>query len=177
MLLIGASVLQAEAPTFYQAMRRQDHAFAGRRVIRKIQFLAVVAIGLNVLGGPAFEFIYDARYTSAAAVLPLIVSGLFFRCVFSFKNFTLLARKRTAMSSGLTFGTALANLGLNFALIPEWGAAGAAIATLLAYALQAVVGTVAERMLAPVPQYLGSLSLCSASVVISAVFAYGFLVG
>jgi O-antigen/teichoic acid export membrane protein len=177
MLLIGASVLQAEAPTFYQAMRRHDHALAGRRVIRRIQFLAVTAIGLNMLGGPAIELIYDARYTSSAALLPLIVSGLFFRCVFSFKNFTLLAQKRTAMSSGLAVATALANLGLNLAMIPQWGAAGAAIATLLAYALQAVVGTVAESRLAPVPQYLGRLALCSAGVVISAIFAYSFLVG
>jgi Na+-driven multidrug efflux pump len=71
----------------------------------------------------------------------------------------------------------LVNLGLNFAMIPVWGAAGAAIATLLAYALQAVVGIVAERLLASVPQYLGRLSLCSAGVVISAIFAYRFLVG
>jgi O-antigen/teichoic acid export membrane protein len=177
MILIGSSVVQAEAPTFYQAVRRQDHALAGRRVIRRIQFLAVTAIGLNVVGGAAIELIYDARYTSSAALLPLIVSGLFFRSVFSFKNFTLLARKRTAMSSGLTVATALVNIGLNLAMIPEWGAAGAAIATLFAYALQAIVGTVAERLLAPMPQYLGRLVLCSAGVVISAIFSYSFLVG
>jgi O-antigen/teichoic acid export membrane protein len=172
MLLIGASVLRAEAPSFYQAMRSGEHALAGHRVIRRIEFLALIAIGLNVVGGPVIELVYDARYASSAALMPLIVSGLFFRCVFSFKNFTLMARKRTALSSGITVATAVANLGLNFVMIPVWGASGAAIATLLAYALQAVVGAIAERRLAPVPQYLGRLALSSAGVVISAVVAH-----
>ncbi len=176
MLLVGSSLLHAEAPTFYQAVREQDHALAGRRVIRRIELLALVAIGLNLLGGPAIKLVYDVRYTSSAALLPLIVSGLFFWCVFSFKNFTLMAQKRTAMSSGITVTTAVINLGLNLAMIPEWGAAGAAIATLFAYALQAVVGTIAERLLAPVPQYLGRLVLSATGVVASAAFAYNFLI-
>jgi len=177
MLLIGSSVLQAEAPIFYQALRSRDDAAAGRRVIRRIEFLAVIAIGLNVLGGPLMTLVYDARYTSSAALLPLIVSGLFFRCVFSFKNFTLLAQKRTVTSSGISVAAAATNLGLNVAMIPAWGAAGAAIATLLAYALQAVVGTIVERKLAPVPQYLGRLVLSGTGVVVSAIVAHSFLVG
>jgi len=175
MLLIGASVLRAEAPTFYQAMRNGEHALAGKRVILRIEVLALIAIGLNVLGGPVIELVYDTRYASSAALMPLIVSGLFFRCVFSFKNFTLMSRKRTALSSGITVVTALANLGLNFAMIPVWGASGAAIATLVAYALQAVVGTIVERRLAPVPQHLERLALSSAGVVASAVVAHALL--
>jgi O-antigen/teichoic acid export membrane protein len=146
-------------------------------VIRRIEFLALIAIGLNILGGPVMTLVYDARYASSAALLPLIVSGLFFRCVFSFKNFTLLAQKRTVTSSGISVATAVTNLGLNVAMIPAWGAAGAAIATLLAYALQAVVGTIVERKLAPVPQYLGRLVLSGTGVVVSAIVAHSFLAG
>jgi O-antigen/teichoic acid export membrane protein len=177
MLLIGVSVLRAEAPTFYQAMRRGDHVHAGRRVIRRIELLALIAIGLNVLGGPLIELLYDARYTSSAALLPLIVSGLFFRCVFSFKNFTLMHRKRTTTSSAITVVTAVANLGLNLVMIPTWGASGAAVATLVAYALQALAGIVAERQLAPVPQHLGRLAFAATGVVASAIFAHRFLAG
>jgi Na+-driven multidrug efflux pump len=67
------------------------------------------------------------------------------------------------------------NLGLNFVMIPTWGAAGAAVATVIAYALQAVAGVVAERSLAPVPQYLGRLVFLSAGVLISSVLTYGIL--
>lgn len=177
MLLIGSSVLHAEAPTFYQAMRENDHALAGRRVIRRIEFLALIAIGLNVVGGPLLRLIYDVRYTSSAALLPLIVSGLFFWCVFSFKNFTLLARKRTALSSGITVATAVMNVGLNVVMIPTWGAAGAAIATLCAYGIQAVAGIIVERRLAPVPQHLGRFALSTSGVLASAGLAYWFLAG
>lgn len=175
MLLLGSSVLHAEAPSFYQAMREEDYALAGRRTIRRIEFLTLVAVGANLLGGPLLTLIYDARYDSSAALLPPIVSGLFFWCVFSFKNFTLLARKRTGLSSVVTVATAVANLGLNIAVIPRWGATGAAIATLASYFAQAMVGIVAERALAPVPQYLGRFALCAIAVLASSFFASAFL--
>jgi O-antigen/teichoic acid export membrane protein len=175
MLLVVNSLVHAEAPTFYQAVRDQNHAFAGRRVIRRIQILALVAVGMNLVGGPAIRLVYDARYASSAALLPLIVSGLFFWGVFSLKNLTLLAQKRSGVSSGVTVATALMNLGLNFVMIPTWGAAGAAVATVIAYALQAVAGVVAERSLAPVPQYLGRLVFLSVGVLISSVLTYGIL--
>jgi O-antigen/teichoic acid export membrane protein len=174
-LLVGNSLVHAEAPAFYQAVRESNHALAGRRVIRGIQVLALTAVGVNVVGGPAIRLIYDARYTSSAALLPLIASGLFFWGVFSFKNLTLLAQKRSGVSSAITVATAVTNVALNFAMIPTWGAAGAAVATLIAYALQAVAGIVAERSLAPVPQHLGRLAACAAGVVISSILAYGFI--
>jgi O-antigen/teichoic acid export membrane protein len=130
---------------------------------------------MNLVGGPAIRLVYDARYASSAALLPLIVSGLFFWGVFSLKNLTLLAQKRSGVSSGVTVATALMNLGLNFVMIPTWGAAGAAVATVIAYALQAVAGVVAERSLAPVPQYLGRLVFLSVGVLISSVLTYGIL--
>ena len=177
MLLVVNSLVHAEAPTFYQAVREQDHALAGGRVIRRIQILALIAVGMNLVGGPAIRLVYDARYASSAALLPLIVSGLFFWGLFSFKNLTLLEQKRSGVSSGVTIVTALVNLGLNFMLIPSRGAAGAAAATLIAYALQAVAGVVAERSLAPLPQYLGRLVLLSAGVLSSSILAYGLLRG
>ena len=175
MLLVVNSLVHAEAPTFYQAVREQNHALAGHRVIGRIQIFALVAIGMNLVGGPAIRLVYDDRYASSAALLPFIVSGLFFWGVFSLKNLTLLAQKRSGISSGITMATALVNLGLNFVLIPTWGAAGAAVATVIAYALQAVAGVVAEHSLAPVPQYPGRLLLLSAGVLISSILAYGVL--
>ncbi len=175
MLLFINSLVHAEAPTFYQAVREQEHALAADRVVRRIQLLALVAVGVNLVGGPAMQLLYDERYASSAALLPLIVAGLFFWGVFSFKNLTLLAEKRSGLSSGITVATAGVNIVLNLAMIPQFGAAGAAIATVVAYALQAAAGIVAERSQALLPQHLGRLTLCAAGVLVSSAMASWFL--
>lgn len=167
MLLFINSLVHAEAPSFYQAVRQKDHAVAADRVIRRIQVLALVAVAANLLGGPLMRLVYDSRYTSSAGLLPLIVAGLFFWGVFSFKNLTLLAAKRSGLSSGVTIATAAVNIALNFALIPRFGALGAAVATLSAYGLQAVAGVLVERSLAPMPQHLGRLLFYSGGVLLS----------
>ena len=175
MLLFINSLVHAEAPAFYQVVRERQYVAAAERVVRRIQVLALVSVGVNLVGGPLMKLVYDESYASAAALLPLIVAGLFFWGVFSFKNLTLLAEKRSGLSSGITMVTAGVNIVLNFAMIPRFGALGAAIATMFAYGLQAVAGVMAERSLAPVPQHLGRLTLCAAGVLVSSVVAYWFL--
>ena len=175
MLLLISSLVHAEAPTFYQATRRYEYQLAGRRVIRRIEALGVFAVAINLLGGPAVRLVYDQRYGASAGLLPLIVSGLFFWGVFSFKNLTLLEKKRSALSSSATVATALVNVGLNFALIPTWGAPGAACATVVAYGLQALTGVIAERSASPIPQHLGRLFVISSSVLGTSLLAHSFL--
>ncbi|MGQ4275383.1 lipopolysaccharide biosynthesis protein [Terrihabitans sp. B22-R8] len=98
------------------------------------------ALGLLVLGQPLL-WLFGPDFTTVFYLLPIMAAGLLARAAAGPVE-PLLAmageERATAWTAG---GALLLNLVLNLALIPLWGLAGAALATSLALAAQAVAMT------------------------------------
>jgi O-antigen/teichoic acid export membrane protein len=93
--------------------------------------LAVLIVPVLIgLRGPLLQTLYGGGYTPAAPVLLWLGGTIFLRFVAVAYGDLLTATNRQWRRTGVQAGVAGLNVGLNFLLIPRWGAAGAAAATL-----------------------------------------------
>lgn len=139
MYLVTQSLSQAWLPMFFGlAGAEENRQTLGRMCSGLAVFLAGLAC-LGILLSPAFVHIaLDQRYREAAHIVPLVVMGYLFHALFSLFDLSILQAKRTASVFMISLIAFAANLALNFALIPRWGMYGAAWATTLAYAVEAL---------------------------------------
>lgn len=104
------------------------------RVVRYLLFfLVLTGLALSVTSGETLAVIAPASYASAAALIPVLVLAYIAREVGDFFRGVLFVNKRVRLFSALTCACGLLNLALNQSLIPRYGAAGAAWATLLTW--------------------------------------------
>ncbi len=75
------------------------------------------------------------EYSSVYIYTPVLVMASLFMCLDQFLSSIYTATKHTKNSFWTSFAASMANIVLNFFLIPEWGIQGAAIATFLSYYL------------------------------------------
>ncbi len=126
------------APEIARA-RQNDEVLYHRRLHSLYRLMmgafVVTALPLIVFGPWATRLLYGASYAGAAALIPWLALRLFFT------NFGL-ARSVFVTNEGLlrfALVTSLvgagANLALNVALVPHWGARGAIVASLTSFAL------------------------------------------
>lgn len=126
------------APELTRARRDDENLYRARlhRLYRlMLGIFAFTAVPLVLLGPPAVHLLYGGPYAGAAALIPWLVFRLFLT------NYGV-ARSLFVTNEGLfrfALLTSLAgaglNLALNFALVPQWGARGAIMASLASFAL------------------------------------------
>ena len=83
-------------------------------------------------------FVSTARfgeYREVYKYTPVLVVAVLFMCLDQFLSSIYTATKHTKNSFWTSFAASMANIVLNFFLIPEWGIQGASIATFLSYYL------------------------------------------
>jgi O-antigen/teichoic acid export membrane protein len=94
--------------------------------------LAVLIVPLLIgLREPLLRSLFGAGYALAAPVLLWLAGTIFLRFVAVAYGDLLTASNRQWRRTGVQAGVAGLNIGLNFLLIPLWGAAGAAASTLV----------------------------------------------
>ncbi|PKN13758.1 MAG: flippase [Deltaproteobacteria bacterium HGW-Deltaproteobacteria-4] len=93
-----------------------------------------VALVVNFMAEPLMEFLFGQQYLASAPILAIhIFASLFIFMRAAFSMWILI--ENALIFSLITQGLgALANIGLNFLLIPKYSGYGAAVATLLSYA-------------------------------------------
>ncbi|MFO0984326.1 MAG: polysaccharide biosynthesis C-terminal domain-containing protein [Planctomycetota bacterium] len=79
------------------------------------------------------------EYATAGALVPIVLLGYVFWAAYQLIHTPLFILKRTGRLPLIVGIAAATNIGLNALWIPRWGAAGAAWATVIAFALLAVV--------------------------------------
>jgi len=99
----------------------------------------VVAIAVSLLASPIILLFFGEEYTDSSTILTIhIWAALFIFMRAAFSKWILI--ENVLMFSLITQGFgALANVGLNFLLIPQYGGEGAAYATLLSYAMASYI--------------------------------------
>lgn len=133
-VLVLVPFLFAWQPFFYSVARRDDAPDIFARVA--LYFLGVAAIvfmAMYIVQGDVLNFIGNGEYNAASSVvLILVLAALINGVQYTISPGIHLASK-LVQESALMVAAAVLNIGLNIVLIPPYGAAGAAIATLLAY--------------------------------------------
>lgn len=146
-------------PLLVMALEQEGRA-AARETARKTAALMGLigfpaATGLALVAGPAARVLIGQELQQdAASIIPLIaVSGLMNGVMtYYFHEAFTLGRKPKAMATVMA-GTAILNLILNLILIPGFGIVGAALSTVIAYAIALIICVVYGRtiFLLPVP--------------------------
>ena len=107
--------------------------------IRYLLLFAVpIHIGLALLCRPVIALTYGARYIEAVPLLAIASLLALPKIILMPVNSLLAAADRQAISVRLNIWMAILNVGLDFALIPKWGAMGAVIANGVSQTIAAV---------------------------------------
>lgn len=101
--------------------------------------LVAVALGLAVLSREIVTIMAAPSYLPAHTVLPVLLVGMVFFCADNVFQVGLWLTGKSGQLSTIKWVSALANLGLNALLIPTLGMMGAAITTVVSFALSALL--------------------------------------
>ena len=127
----------------YQIVKRPDAATV---FARTFTYLALVlsAVGLGVLLAtrPALRILTTPAYSRAAALVPIILAAYFIRALGDFFRIVFLAKGLPSHDAACNGIAAAVSLVSYFVLIPPYGIAGAAVATLLTFVVAFAVSYV-----------------------------------
>jgi O-antigen/teichoic acid export membrane protein len=137
-ILINAMV-QALIP-IYTRLWVEDGATEARRFIDRVfHFYLLVAApiigGLALVGNEVIVELASSRYSSAAAVIPLIMAGLVCEGAIPIVGAGLFIHKRTRLVVPVVGFCALFNIAASALLVPRFGLSGAAMAMLASYVI------------------------------------------
>src|SRR5579871_161740 len=106
------------------------------RSLRTYFLLGVpIVAGLAAVGPTLLRSLAGAKYGSAASVLPWVIAGMVVDGTNPMLGAGLYIQRRTRVIMAVVMGAATLNIGLNLLLVPRIGIVGAAVATLVSYAL------------------------------------------
>ena len=113
-----------------------------------LSLIFIGAAGLTLLSRLLTNLLLNSAYMDAWQYMPTLLCAAAFEAIVSFLATVYMVRKKSMHSFFTAMIGTLANVAINFCLIPVYGALGAAIATMVAYALVLVVRLVdAPRMI------------------------------
>lgn len=121
----------------YSAIRESDskdvEEYSNAIYDRLVSVVLVVAIGLLMVVKPIMKFYVGTEYYSAWNYVPYLMVGFVFMTLGSFVATSYTVHKDSVgfLLSGMM--GAIANIVLNFIMIPFWDASGAALATCVSY--------------------------------------------
>lgn len=155
--ILAAALAQSVQPIYAEAAIDRHSSTSDLRRVATYQALAVAFAGATValLGGPALRLLLPESYGAAAGLIPWIALGTtFFGLYFIPMNVIVLLAGRNRWVWTITLGAALANIVLNFALVPVVGIVAAAFNTAVGYGvLLAGVAWYSDRVADPGPGY------------------------
>ncbi|MFA9379770.1 MAG: polysaccharide biosynthesis C-terminal domain-containing protein [Acetanaerobacterium sp.] len=173
------TIITAVSTIFMQAW--QLSAFSQADVRTKSRFystvfdgyqsvLFIIGSGVILLIQPLTKLLVAPEYYGSWVYVPLLILSVVFACFATFFASVYMSEKKNMMTMITTFTGAVANVVLNFALIPKFGANGAAFATFASYFVVFLFRAVHTRRYIPVQIAWGrlvlNLLLLSAQVVL-----------
>jgi O-antigen/teichoic acid export membrane protein len=158
--VIGTIVLApftlAWPANMYSIAKRDDASRIFRVVFRWYSLILLfAAFGLSLMSNIVLVFFFPTAYRSAAPIIPIIASSIMFYGVYVIFLTGTFIRRKTWYAVAFTTTAALTNVGFNIILIPLYGSMGAAVSTLVAYLLLALIGYVVNQRIYPVPYEIG----------------------
>lgn len=142
--------------TMYAIAQRNNAADVFRLVFRWFGIvLLFAALGIALIGSTVLDLLFPGAYRAAAPIIPVIAaSGVFYGIYQVFMVGANVRRKPWFVAVSIAIA-AIINVLLNLFLIPRYGAMGAALSTLLAYAALALIAYVGNQQMYPIPFEVG----------------------
>ena len=132
--------------------------------------LLFVAFALSLASMIMLYLFFPPTYRSAAFIIPIIALSTLFYGIYNIFTIGISIKRKTWFVVVFTSASALVNVGLNLVLIPHYGAMGAAMSTLLAYAFLSMIAYIVNQRIYPIPFEISTF-------IIALVIGTGFYVG
>jgi len=167
-VLITSPFLQFWTAYMYEVVERPD----AREVIARLQvyltlLLLAFTLALSIFSEELLRVVSPPEYWGAAHVIAIVGLAYVFMGLSHFFRVGLYYTKQTKYLGYAVGGSAILNLPLNLALIPTFGAMGAAWATLISFAILALATFAVSQRIFPIRfQYIRLLKLILAGVAI-----------
>lgn len=134
--IIGGLLTAAAGPALFRIVYENDKKRISLATTKTITIVLLIAMPLAaggiILGGQIVKLIFGESYADAAPVFKVLISSLLVIYPFSILHNIIFAYNKQAKILVYSAIVALTNIVLNAALIPQYGATGAAIATVFA---------------------------------------------
>ena len=142
--------------TMFSIAKKEDAANTFCLVFRWYSIvLLFAAFGLSLVSTIALELFFPPAYQASAPIIPIIAASTMFYGLYILFMTGAFIRRKTWYAVVFTTTAALANVGLNIILIPLYGSMGAAVSTLVAYVLLALISYAVNQRFYPVPYEIG----------------------
>ena len=131
---VFSAIMDSARPVILEEKERNLELYEKRvvQLYSVITFLSLAqSIGMTLLAKPIVFFLYGAEYSKTSAILAVAVWYTAFGHYGSVRNIWILAEGKQKYLTAINVAGALANVLLNFFLIPIWGAVGAAVASVI----------------------------------------------
>ncbi|ARO25832.1 multi antimicrobial extrusion protein MatE [Rhizobium sp. S9] len=145
---INFSVKAASGPRFSSIIAEGDHAqlAAAAADAARWTFWPALGVGLAVLAaGHLLLSLFGGAFTSGYLVMAILLAGILAKSLVGPAETLLMMAGKQNLCVALYAGALAANVGLNLALIPDYGIEGTAVATASAMAVEAILLHVAVR--------------------------------
>lgn len=132
-----------------------------------------ITFGLIILGNPLLTIISTAEIGQAGwKIIPFVCLSHIGYAVYGYGADVLLLQRRPKIVAYMTAAAAMVNLGGNFILVPPYGILGAAITTLISYALLALISVfvIRRNFTFPVPWSLIGKTVLASLVMSAAIW-------
>lgn len=150
-IIIGPFTL-AWPTALYSIAKREDAPHIFGMVFRWFGLLLMLAtFGFSIVSIVLLNTLFPKSYGAAAPVIPLVALAIAFNGAYLMFVTGISVLRRTPLTIFFTGSAAVVNVGLNLALIPRFGAMGAAVSTLLAYIVLALTAYGATQRIYPIP--------------------------
>lgn len=131
---VFSAIIDSARPVILEEKENNRELYE-KRVIQLYSIITCLSlaqsIGMTLLAKPLVVLLYGAKYAEAAGILAISVWYITFGHYGSVRNVWILAEGKQKYLTGINVAGAAANVLLNLCLIPVWGAAGAAIASIV----------------------------------------------
>ena len=131
---VYAAIIDSARPVILSAKKSDSSKYEKNisRLYCIITYLALAqGIGFTVFAGLIVKILYGVEYLPAVPVLQILVWYVAFSQMGSIRNIWILAEEKQKLLWKINLLGALMNVAVNACLIPVWGAAGAAFASLV----------------------------------------------
>jgi len=108
-------------------------------------------VAISVAAPLYIHLTMPSDWWDASDLVPLLMAGSVCWGAYMIINIGVNRSKRTRLTPVVTATAAAVNIGLNFVLIPAWGVVGAAVSTVVGYALLVLLGWLNAQAGFPVP--------------------------
>lgn len=131
---VFVAVVDSARPVILEA-RERDYALFEKRMVQLYSIITCLSLAqsvfMTVLAKPIVMILFGEEYAGATVILAVAVWSVLFSEYGAVRNVWILAEEKQKHLLSINVAGALVNVVLNAALIPLWGAIGAAVATVI----------------------------------------------